>query len=455
MPSGSSKQLPAKLLSLLFFLVVVSAIEFFHAKELTYLKNESYSEAKKQLSIIRSRIEAAIVSDMYILNNFSTLVTINPDGEVKNWDKIAENIIEDGFHIRLIGLAKDDILNFVYPLEGNEQVLGINYRDHPNQWESVEIARNLGNTFIAGPFELFQGGQALITRTPIFRDPPFNQNYWGVSSAVIGLDELFEDVGIGKIENKYELAIRGANSSGKDGAVFYGTQDVFDNAFATEQVSFPYGGWYLALSGNEHVLMDVPWYRVHGVRLVGYTLMLILAVAYIMIYRLYRIADSRSMHDELTMLPNRRYFMYSLKQAFKTVQKQKTKTFAVVNIDLDSFKAINDTYGHAAGDKVLIECAKRIKSKLRTSDIVARMGGDEFLVLLPRIIDEEHVASITNKLQGAICETPVVYETHSIYLRISVGWVVYNDSFNDVDGLLKAADEKMYEQKRQITSTES
>ncbi|MEZ8386495.1 diguanylate cyclase, partial [Vibrio splendidus] len=380
MPSGSSKQWSAKVVSFLFFLAIVSAIEFFHAKQLTFLKNESYSEGKKQLSIIRSRIEAAIVSDMYILNNFSTLVTINPDGEVKNWDKIAENIIQDGFHIRLIGLAKDDILNFVYPMEGNEQILGINYRDYPNQWESVEIARNLGNTFIAGPFELFQGGQALITRTPIFRDPPFNQDYWGVSSAVIGLHELFEDVGIGKIENKYELAIRGANSSGKDGPVFYGTQDVFDNAFATEQVSFPYGGWYLALSGSEHVLMDVPWYRVQAVRLVGYSIMLVLAIAFITIYRLYLIADSRSMHDELTMLPNRRYFMYSLKQAFKTTQKQRARTFAVVNIDLDGFKAINDTFGHAAGDQVLVECAKRIKSELRGSDIVARIGGDEFLV---------------------------------------------------------------------------
>ena len=176
MPSGSSKQWPAKLLSLLLFLVVVTAIEVFHAKQLTFLKNESYSEAKKQLSIIRSRIEAAIVSDMYILNNFSTLVTINPESDMKSWDKIAENIIRDGFHIRIIGLAKDDILNFVYPMEGNEQILGINYRDHPNQWESVEIARNIGNTFIAGPFELLQGGQALITRTPIFRDPPFNQD---------------------------------------------------------------------------------------------------------------------------------------------------------------------------------------------------------------------------------------------------------------------------------------
>lgn len=450
MPSRSSKQWPAKLLSLLFFLSVVSAIEFFHAKQLTFLKNESYSEAKKQLSIIRSRIEATIVSDMYVLNNFSTLVTINPNGDQKGWDQIAQNILRDGFHIRLIGLAENDVLNFVYPMEGNEQILGIDYRDYPIQWESVEIARNIGNTFIAGPFELFQGGQALITRTPIFRDPPFNQDYWGVSSAVIDLDELFEDVGVGKIEKKYELAIRGANSAGKEGAVFYGKQDVFNNAFTTEQVNFPYGGWYLALSGNEHVLMDVPWYRIQIVRLVGYTLMLVLAMAFFTIYRLYRIADSRSMHDELTMLPNRRYFMYSLKQAFKTVKKQKTKSFAVVNIDLDGFKAINDTYGHVAGDKVLIECAKRIKSKLRTSDIVARMGGDEFLVLLPRIVDEQHVASITKKLQCAICETPVVYESHSIYLRISVGWVSYDDSFNDVDGLLKAADDKMYQQKRQV-----
>ncbi len=83
MPSRFSKQWPAKVLSLLFFFVVVSAIEHFHAKQLTFLKNESYSVAKKQLSIIRSRIEATIVSDMYILNNFSTLVTINPNGDQK------------------------------------------------------------------------------------------------------------------------------------------------------------------------------------------------------------------------------------------------------------------------------------------------------------------------------------------------------------------------------------
>ncbi len=160
------------------------------------------------------------------------------------------------------------------------------------------------------------------------------------------------------------------------------------------------------------------------------------------------------MHDELTMLPNRRYFMYSAKQARSKLyksRKQRPLLKIMINLDLDGFKVVNDTYGHAAGDKVLIECAKRIKNKLRTSDIVARIGGDEFLVLLPRIIDRQHVASITNKLQCAIYDTPIVYESHSIDIRISVGWVIYNNSYHDVDGLLKAADERMYQQKRQIT----
>ncbi len=87
--------------------------------------------------------------------------------------------------------------------------------------------------------------------------------------------------------------------------------------------------------------MDEPWYRIQAVRLVGYSIMLVLAVAFLTIYRLYRIADSRSMHDELTMLPNRRYFMYSLRQAFTTTQKAESENLAVVNIDLDGFKAIN------------------------------------------------------------------------------------------------------------------
>ncbi|MCW0469914.1 hypothetical protein OH492_15880 [Vibrio chagasii] len=77
---------------------------------------------------------------------------------------------------------------------------------------------------------------------------------------------------------------RGRGSAGKNGEVFYGTEDVFTNAFTTERVNFPCGGWYLALSRNDRILMDVPWSRIHSVRLIGYGLMLILMGAYFAIY---------------------------------------------------------------------------------------------------------------------------------------------------------------------------
>jgi diguanylate cyclase (GGDEF)-like protein len=448
MPYRSSKQWSARILSCLFLLTTVVAVEMFHNKQINFLKNEAFSEAKRQLAIVRSRIEAVIVTDMYLLNGMSTQVAIDPKGSPEDWNKIADSIIQDGAHIQLIGIAKDDVLSFVYPLEGNEGILGIDYRDHPEQWLSVDLARQLGQTFISGPFELFQGGWALITRTPIFMDPPFNHQYWGVSSAVISLDSLLKDVGALQLESHYKLAIRGFNSGGKSGSVFYGDSEVFSHAFATEMANFPYGGWYLALSGQENILMDVPWQRIYVVRIIGYSLLVLLALAFLAIYRLYAVADSRAMHDELTMLPNRRYFMYSLNLAFKNAQRHPLDRFTVMNIDLNRFKSINDTYGHAAGDRVLVVVAKRIRDTLRSSDIVARIGGDEFLLLLPRVHSEVHLTAIRNKLEQDINDEPVEFDGQRISLSVSIGWVAYSDQFGDVDELLKAADEKMYQRKR-------
>ena len=448
MTNRSGKQWSARMLSCLFLITTISAVEFFHRKQVTFLKNEAFAEAQKQLAIVRSRIEAVIVTDMYLLNGMSTQVAIAPRADVDEWNKIAESIIRDGSHIQLIGLAKNDVLSFVYPKEGNESILGIDYRDHPDQWRSVALARQLERTFISGPFELFQGGWALITRTPIFMDPPFNHEYWGVSSAVIDLDSLLKDAGAEQLEERYHFAIRGSNSAGKDGDVFYGDEAVFESAFATEMASFPYGGWFLALSGEEKALADVSWGRVNIMRIIGYSALLLASLAFFTIYRLYTVAHGRAMHDDLTMLPNRRYFMYSLNLAFKDAKHSGSERFAVMNIDLDGFKSINDTYGHAAGDKVLVEVSKRIRAVLRSSDIVARMGGDEFLILLPRVHDGQNLLSIRSKLEQDICLRPVEFDGQNIALNASIGWAAYTETFNDVDELLKAADKKMYQRKR-------
>jgi len=449
MTNRSGKQWSARMLSCLFLITTISAVEFFHRKQVTFLKNEAFAEAQKQLAIVRSRIEAVIVTDMYLLNGMSTQVAIAPRADVDEWNKIAESIIRDGSHIQLIGLAKNDVLSFVYPKEGNESILGIDYRDHPDQWRSVALARQLERTFISGPFELFQGGWALITRTPIFMDPPFNHEYWGVSSAVIDLDSLLKDAGAEQLEERYHFAIRGSNSAGKDGDVFYGDEAVFESAFATEMASFPYGGWFLALSGEEKALADVSWGRVNIMRIIGYSALLLASLAFFTIYRLYTVAHGRAMHDDLTMLPNRRYFLYTIENQFDAAKKRGAEEgFAILNIDLDKFKAINDSYGHVAGDKVLIATAERIKGVLRSSDVVARIGGDEFLVLLPRVTKSEDIDHINLELQRAICHSPVIYDQQLINIHVSVGYALYHPDFTTIEDMLKLADERMYLEKR-------
>ncbi len=95
----------------------------------------------------------------------------------------------------------------------------------------------------------------------------------------------------------------------------------------------------------------------------------------------------------------------------------------------------------------MVACAERLKSVLRASDVIARIGGDEFLVLLPRIVEHD-VKTLMGMVDTALCHTPVIYEGHLIDLHISIGHAVYTDDIDSTDALLKLADERMYHAKR-------
>ncbi|MEL7291457.1 MAG: diguanylate cyclase [Pseudomonadota bacterium] len=434
------------LISFIFSIVMVESLD---RSQKSFLRDSLLAKAKEELSIVRSQIETAIVSDVYVANSLSTLVAANQDFEFSGWALIASSVMRKSRHVELIGLAPNDVIEHIYPLQGNEKALGLDYRTIPEQWRTVKKAQQIQEIFIAGPVNLVQGGRALIVRVPIFTDPPYNTRYWGVCSVVISLSSLFTDAGIASFEFNHNLAIRGADSKGMDGDLFYGEQSTFDNAFAVESVHFPYGSWVLAASAKQDLLANSSWYRVHVVRLIGYPMILLLVMAFALTYRLFITASKRSLQDELTHLPNRRYFMYTLNKHFEALKKgTSTDSFAILNIDLDQFKAINDTYGHSAGDKVLIATAERLKSVLRMSDVVARLGGDEFLILLSRIEKVEDIDIINIELQKAICQTPVIYEHHLINLKVSIGYAVYQPEIKDIDEMLKLADQRMYEEKR-------
>ena len=150
-------------------------------------------------------------------------------------------------------------------------------------------------------------------------------------------------------------------------------------------------------------------------------------------------------HDALTDLPNRILFIDRLSQAIEH-SKRYSKKIAVIFIDLDHFKEINDSLGHHIGDKILIEFANRTKKKLRKSDSISRLGGDEFCVI---INDVESIENISNFIIDGmkIIKDPFVINNNALHIGMSVGISMFPDDGEDADTLLKNADAAMYEAK--------
>ncbi len=152
--------------------------------------------------------------------------------------------------------------------------------------------------------------------------------------------------------------------------------------------------------------------------------------------------------DLLTGLPNRFMFHERLEHEIRNTQRS-GKMLALIFLDLDDFKAVNDTLGHATGDRVLIDAAQRIASCVRTSDTVARLGGDEFTVILPQLHDTTDVDRIAAAIIARLKEPFAPAEDHgAIFLSASAGITVYPADGRDADSLLKNADQAMYAAKQ-------
>lgn len=147
-------------------------------------------------------------------------------------------------------------------------------------------------------------------------------------------------------------------------------------------------------------------------------------------------------HDSLTGLPNRALFFDRFNKALLSLKRRNEK-LALLLIDLVKFKPLNDTYGHSAGDAVLVEMARRMTSCVRGSDTVGRLGGDEFVILLENLPTLEAAKMIADKVQ-TVLNKPVVYEGKSLALSGSIGGVLITDASLGADELIKIADAAMY-----------
>ena len=151
-------------------------------------------------------------------------------------------------------------------------------------------------------------------------------------------------------------------------------------------------------------------------------------------------------YDSLTGLPNRAFLSDLLGRAIGRRKRQKNYTFAVLFVDLDRFKVINDSLGHAAGDLLLKEVSRRLLDCVRPGDVVARLGGDEFCVLLDDVQDSSDTTRVAERIQAAL-KAPVKMDDRDVFTTASIGIAVTNGSVSGVDQILRNADTAMYRAK--------
>ncbi|HUJ13517.1 MAG TPA: EAL domain-containing protein [Thermoanaerobaculia bacterium] len=156
--------------------------------------------------------------------------------------------------------------------------------------------------------------------------------------------------------------------------------------------------------------------------------------------------EFQAYHDALTHLPNRRLFLERLELHLAAARRARTGV-AVLFVDLDRFKAINDTFGHQVADALLVDVAQRLRGCVRQTDTVARHGGDEFTIIIPDLHQGEDAAQIAEKILERIVE-PVTVGAASIEISVSIGIAVYPFDGTDIDSLLRNADAAMYRAKQ-------
>jgi diguanylate cyclase (GGDEF)-like protein len=189
-----------------------------------------------------------------------------------------------------------------------------------------------------------------------------------------------------------------------------------------------------------------------GVTTGDYPALLTLVVVAIISYmfarsldRAYRRSRHDALHDSLTGLPNRALFLDRLRQCIERKDREK-RLDAVLFMDLDSFKVINDSLGHKAGDELLIEVARRLESCLRSRDTAARLGGDEFTVLLEEIDDPGDAVRVAQRIANGL-RAPFVLGEHEVFMTTSIGIAMNATAEALPDDVMRDADVAMYEAK--------
>lgn len=235
------------MIAIIALLVLMAAIYLDHVIQDRYV-NAELAKTQQQLSVYHNNLVANLQKHIQIVRGLPSLFAITPELTQEQFKIAMEHLIgrSTQSQLRNIAAAPDMVVRYVYPIAGNEQALGLDYRQLPTQISAADRSRLSRNLVLAGPLELRQGGSGLITRAPVYLNDEMGQEYfWGIISAVIDIEAFFKASGLEDEALPIDIAIRGKDGLGVDGEVFFGEAALFENAVLTMPLILPDGYWLL------------------------------------------------------------------------------------------------------------------------------------------------------------------------------------------------------------------
>ena len=426
---------------------------------------------EKRVNDVATILSSAMNVRLNLTSSLKAFVATHRQFSTTDFNHFASVLKGDLLGISSLQLAPNGIVKYVTDLSRNRQAVGHNLLVDPKRKVAAEQSIMEHSYIIAGPLDLIQGGRAVIARRPIYfsNAEQKEEKFWGFAIILIDIDTLLKSTLMSSLQEDFNVAIRGTDGLGAAGDVFYGKASVFESPLAVANISLPNASWQLSVQAKSQRIQS----GFIGSSLYWFTNILLAIIGAVIIYsmldrprKLKSIIESATaklrfeitqrqeaeskirflaLHDELTSLPNRRLFDELGKQAL-SVAKRENMPFAVLFIDVDGFKTINDTLGHAFGDGILKMFGQRLKQQVREPDIVARFGGDEFVILLSDNCHLIGAEKVTKKIISAIAK-PFRLSGETVSIGASVGIAVYPDHGISIEQLLKKADLAMYSEK--------
>lgn len=383
--------------------------------------------------------------------------TVNPDFRIKSFsyetDRKIKRVEKQDFYMPIVFMEP-------FPVESHE-VLGLDLYSHEFFSHSLKKYSQYKHSVITEPFQLIEDKLAYLIHKPVLVNTT-NKNQHEIQRSVMlviladtllnrqkhleaGMTELLHHPDFDSSNEKGYLHLQqGERRSWLETHIF----PSYTNSVILENKSQPF-----VLINKYQLGWDVlSWYQLMFALLVGVISFLVL-MAYTRIYHkneVKRLQTANELfykanHDALTGLANRNLFFDRLKHALLQAKRLEA-SLAIIYMDLNGFKMINDTHGHDTGDKLLQSFAERLRGVLRSSDTIARFGGDEFVLIVENLTKLEELNQVIINLRNATGQSFVINE-HIINLNISIGYSIYPDDGEDMDSLINQADTQMYQNK--------